>query len=269
MRWVLLVVAVAGLGCSAGPPSTPTLDIATTTSVQNSGLLDSLLPAYTAAVVRVHAAGSGRALQMLADGTVPLVISHAPQAEARFLREHPQWRYRKLAFNRFIIVGPRDDPAQVSAAPDAAAAFARIAGVDASFVSRGDESGTHEREQMMWVMVGKAPRSDRLLISGGSMAQALRLTDEKRAYTLSDEATFQQLQEKLSLVQLFDGDPRLLNPYAVIHTPGNRPAELFAGWLVDGAGRDLIAAYRVNGRLMFTVWPEKCAGNESDARPCS
>ena len=93
--------------CARAPHS---IDIATTTSVQNSGLLDVLLPRFTEAAVRVHAAGSGRALAMLSDGIVDLAISHAPETEARFLTDHPAWQYRKIAYNRFVVVGPRSDP---------------------------------------------------------------------------------------------------------------------------------------------------------------
>jgi tungstate transport system substrate-binding protein len=268
MRWVLVVVAVAGLGCSAEPSSTPTLDIATTTSVQNSGLLDALLPAYAAAEVRVHAAGSGRALAMLADGTVPLVISHAPEAEAEYVRQHQQWRYRKIAYNHFIVVGPRADPAKVSAAPDVADAFRRIATAPVFFISRGDQSGTHERELALWKLAAAMPPPDRLLISGAGMAQALRHTDEENGYTLSDEATFWQLEKSLSLVQLFDRDPRLLNTYAVIYPAGNARAEHFAKWLINGDGRDRIEKSRIQGRPAFSVWPANCPADEPPAVPC-
>lgn len=269
MRLVLMVVAVAGLGCSAESPSTPTLDIATTTSVQNSGLLDTLLPAFTDAAVRVHAAGSGRSLQMLADGAAALVISHAPVAEAEYLAKHPDWRYRKLAYNRFVIVGPSSDPAKVSSAPDAATAFRRIAGARVAFVSRGDQSGTHEREQLLWKLAAVTPPADRLSISGAGMAQALRHTDEKQGYTLSDEATFWQLQRSLSLAQLFDHDPGLLNTYAVIYpSDTNALAARFATWLLDGDGRDRIAQYRIQGRPAFSIWPANCAAEEPSALPC-
>ena len=268
MRWLLTIVAVAGLGCSAEPRSTPALDIATTTSVQNSGLLDALLPSFSAAAVRVHAAGSGRSLEMLANGTAALVISHAPVAEADYLAKHPDWRYRKLAYNRFVVVGPASDPAQVSSAPDAATAFRRIADASVVFVSRGDQSGTHEREQLLWKLAAATPPADRLLISGAGMAQALRHTDEKNGYTLSDEATFWQLQRSLSLAQLFDRDPRLLNTYAVIYPSGNAPAARFAKWLTQGGGRDRMAAYRIHGRLAFSVWPPNCPAEEPGALPC-
>lgn len=267
MRVLVFVTAALAAGC-AGAPEPPTVTIATTTSVQNSGLLDVLLPAYHDAVVRVHAAGSGRALAMLANGDAELVISHAPDAEARLLATHPGWSYTKLAYNRFIVVGPEEDPAGIRAAPDAAAAFRRIAASNASFVSRGDQSGTHERELSLWSAAGATPPPARLLVSGRGMAQALRHADEKRAYTLSDEATFWQLEREVSLVQLFDRDPRLLNTYAVIYPRPNARAASLARWLLAGEGRALIGGYRVQDRPAFTLWPAGCPGDRPSSVPC-
>jgi tungstate transport system substrate-binding protein len=254
---------IAGLlvACSGSAERRVTLDVATTTSVQNSGLLEALLPYFREAMVRVHAAGSGRSLEMLADGVVDLVVSHAPDTEARYLSEHPDWLYRKLAFNRFVIVGPKNDPAAVRQAADALDAFRRIARAPVTFVSRGDSSGTHEREQALWKAADAIPPADRLLVSGRSMAVALRHAQERQGYTLSDEATFWQLERQLDLVELFAADPRLLNTYAVVHPPGNQVAYSFAEWLTRGAGRERIDRYRVQGRVAFTVWPSGCPDN--------
>jgi tungstate transport system substrate-binding protein len=264
MRPVLAVVVMIA-GCT--PATRPTIDIATTTSVQNSGLLDHLLPHFEPAEVRVHAAGSGRSLEMLADGVVDLVISHAPETEARYLATHADWRYRKLASNWFIIVGPRDDSARVGDAADALDAFRRIAAAPVAFVSRGDESGTHEREQTFWRSSGVAPAPGRLIVSGRGMAQALRHADEVDGYTLSDDATFRQLQRQLDLVAFAIGDARLLNTYAVIH-PQNASAERLADWLLNGDGRKRIAEFEIEGRAGFAIWPQSCPGVSPDAQPC-
>src|SRR5687768_2882430 len=154
VRSPLALVCLAAAIAACSTVERGTLDLATTTSVQNSGLLEALLPHYGEATVRVHAAGSGRSLEMLADGVVDLVISHAPEAETRYLAEHRDWQYRKLAYNRFVVVGPSNDPANVRNATDALDAFRRIAGAPVTFVSRGDQSGTHEREQMLWKAAG-------------------------------------------------------------------------------------------------------------------
>ena len=262
----VLAIVVMFSGCTSA--ARPTIDIATTTSVQNSGLLDYLLPHFERTQVRVHAAGSGRSLEMLADGVVDLVISHAPETEARYLATHAEWRYRKLASNWFVIVGPGDDPARVHDATDAPDAFRRMAAAPVPFVSRGDESGTHEREQALWRSSGVVPSRERLIVSGRGMAQALRHADEINGYTLSDEATFRQLQPQLDLIAFTIGDARLLNTYAVIHPHSHARAEMLAEWLVTGNGRDRLSEYRIDGRVAFTVWPNTCPGHSPDARPC-
>jgi tungstate transport system substrate-binding protein len=264
----LVAAALALVICACAHPSRPTLDIATTTSVQNSGLLESLLPAYAPALVRVQLAGSGRALKMMGDGAVDLVISHAPDAEAQALAAHPDWVYHKLAFNHFLIVGPPADPAGIRSASDAADAFRRIARTEVTFVSRGDQSGTHERERALWRDAGTTPESSRLLTSGQGMAVTLRQADDRRAYTLSDDATFRQLEKQLELVPLFMSDPRLLNTYAVVYRPTNAIATAFANWLIGGAGRLRIAQYQAGGRRAFTVWPTACPANAPADQPC-
>lgn len=148
-RWLLLLLLP--LSCSDGGNTRPSyLDIATTTSVQNSGLLETLLPHFQSATVRIHAVGSGLALKMLSDRTVGLVISHAPDTEKRYFAEHPDWIYRKIAFNHFLLIGPGEDPAHVRGAASVVSAFRRIAATGATFVSRGDQSGTDERERLLW-----------------------------------------------------------------------------------------------------------------------
>lgn len=265
MRPILLVVLMLA---ACAPATRPAIDIATTTSVQNSGLLDYLLPHFETAEVRVHAAGSGRSLEMLADGVVDLVVSHAPETEARYLAAHADWRYRKLASNWFIIVGPGDDPARVRDATDALDAFRRVAAAPVPFVSRGDESGTHEREQAFWRSSGVAPSRERLIVSGRGMAQALRHADEINGYALSDEATFRQLRPQLDLIAFAIGDARLLNTYAVIHPKDDARAQMLADWLVTGDGRSRLSEYRLDQRVAFTVWPNTCPGHSPDARPC-
>ena len=192
-----LAAYASAASCSGEPAS---LDIATTTSVQHSGLLEALIPHFSGATVRIHAAGSGRALAMLADGIVDLVISHAPEAEARFLAEHAAWVYRKIAYNGFVVVGPAGDPARVREARDVVDAFRMIAATRAVFVSRGDESGTHERERSLWKAAGVQPDQAQMRISGQGMAVTLRQTDEQQGYTLSDQATFWQLEHQIGLV---------------------------------------------------------------------
>jgi len=194
--WPVVAVIFVLLGCRAAPVY---LDMATTTSVENSGLLNALLPHFERATVRVHLVGGGLALKMLSDGKVDIVISHAPETERRYLAQHPEWVYRKVAFNQFLLVGPEDGPAHVRDAADVIDAFRRIAASDATFVSRGDQSGTHEREQSLWKAARVAPSAEHLLVSGASMAITLRQTNERQSYTLADDSTFWQLQSRLNL----------------------------------------------------------------------
>ena len=245
--------------------------MATTTSVQNSGLLAHLLPRFereSGSSVRVHAAGSGRALQMLADGAVDLVISHAPEAERRMLAGHADWSYRKIAHSRFAVAGPHSDAAQVRGAVDAGNAFQRIADAGETFVSRGDESGTHERERALWKAAGRQPAPPQLIVSGAGMGQALRHADAARAYVLTDVPTFRQLSGGLDLQLLFEKDARLLNSYAVI-TGTAENAHALASWLTGPDGRAAIASFRIAGGPAFEPWPAGCAGTRPEHSPCA
>lgn len=243
--------------------------LATTTSVANSGLLDPLLAAYRDSAgieVQPQLVGSGLALRMLAEGHADVVIAHAPAAEEQALQQHPQWAYRKIMFNDFILVGPDDDPAKAGDAANIVDAMRRIAESSARFVSRGDESGTHEREKGLWARARVTPPATRLVIAGAGMGSTLRIASETGAYTLTDRATHSQLAPTLKLKILFEGGPLLLNTYAVVYDPSGtrqKEAAAFAAWLSDGAGRHLIEEYKTGGQPAFRVWP---AGHDR-ARP--
>ena len=266
-----LVLAIVGIsfGCDEAPPLT--LDIATTTSVQNSGLLSHLLPAFEQAsgiVVRVHATGSGRALKMLADGTVDAAISHAPETERRQLAQHPDWSYQKIAHNWFVVAGPDSDPAAVRGASDVLDAFRRIADSGQTFVSRGDESGTHERERSFWEAAGRRPAESQVIVSGRGMAQALRHADEAHAYILTDASTLRQLSPTLQLRVLFENDARLVNTYAVIDRRTNPRAAALATWLTSQEGLETIGSFTINGEPAFAPWPKGCAAAQPGDVPC-
>ncbi|MBA3639836.1 MAG: substrate-binding domain-containing protein [Acidobacteria bacterium] len=242
--------------------------LATTSSVGNSGLLDAVLPAYASGTVRPVLVGSGRALDMLAGSSADVVISHAPARETAALAAHPDWSYRKILYNDFIIAGPAEDPARVRDAKGAVDAMMRIARSSAIFLSRGDESGTHERERALWATAAATPGDSRLVIAGAGMGQTLRIASSSGAYTLTDRGTFQALKGSIDLVVLHEGDPRLLNTYAVVWRPANRPGARFAGWLADGAGREVIAAALRDRRVTgFTTWPGGIDGTTPSARP--
>ena len=258
-----IVLALTAISCSRVP--SPRLVLVTTTSVGNAGLLDVLTPKYEkgqGVTFGVHLAGSGRALQMLARGDADVVISHAPDAEASALKAHPDWWYRKIMFNDFLLVGAPADPADVRSAASLHDALRRIAASEPGFVSRADESGTHEREQALWTFAGVAPKHS--LPTGQGMAMTLRITSDRGAYTLTDRATWLRFADSLHLAPVHEGDPRLLNTYAVIVGPGAQRMEAmtFANWLVEGAGRDIIST--VPG---FTVWPSSRPGTQPHDLP--
>src|SRR5262245_43662165 len=256
---VLVCLGVAA-GCA---PKQDVVRMATTTSVENSGLLGKILPAFSQDAhvsVEVVAVGSGQALNLLKRGEVAVGLTHDPAAEAAALSEGVITGYRKIMFNDFVIVGPPGDPASVAHASDAVDAFARIAAGDATFVSRGDASGTYSREQELWALARRRPAQQRLLEVGQGMGGTLRVANEMSAYTLSDRATFEQFRSGLRLTVLYQGGPALLNTYAVflrrgLGGPERAAASALADWLADGAGRHQIASFVANGQAVFHVWP--------------
>jgi tungstate transport system substrate-binding protein len=257
LKLVVLAASVwAVLAAGCGRSSEP-LVLATTTSVGNSGLLDALLPSYDARVVRPLLVGSGRALEMLTSDQADVVISHAPARESRVLAAHPGLWYRKILFNDFLILGPEADPAGVAHTTDAVAAMTRIAKSEARFLSRGDESGTHERERELWKLAGATPGTDRLIVAGAGMGQTLRIASSADAYTLSDRGTYEALRESLRLRILHAGDPRLLNTYAVLARQSNSGGLAFARWIAEGGGRSTLQqALREGGIRGFSIWPD-------------
>jgi tungstate transport system substrate-binding protein len=266
----ILILAIAGCGA---PPPPRDIVLATTTSVGNSGLLDALAAASPPDIglrIRAHLVGSGLALRMLEKGDVDVVISHAPDAEASMLKVHPAWRYRKIMFNDFVVAGPSADPAGVRGAAAADVAMRRIASSTARFLSRGDGSGTHEREDQLWRLAGQRPSPDRLVVAGAGMGTTLRIASETGAYTLSDRATLAQHAGTLRLAVLFEGGPLLLNTYAAIidpSSPREADARAFFDWVTDGRGRPVIESYRIGNTRAFQLWPTGVARDDPYATP--
>ncbi len=260
---LLFVLSLASAACAiqSGPPAA--LRIATTTSVESSGLLAAILPAFerTSGIkVGVLPVGSGAALGLLERGDAAAGLTHDPRAEAAALEAAVITNYRKIMFNDFVIVGPPEDPADIAHASSAIDAMRRIAATGAVFASRGDASGTHSREQELWAFAKRRPAHDVLLDTGQGMSGTLRVASEKRAYTLTDRATFEQVRSALRLTSLYEGGSALLNTYAFFLRTGLPAAEREAAtrlseWLADGEGRQLVARFHVNGRSVFEAWP--------------
>jgi tungstate transport system substrate-binding protein len=253
-RWcVWAVAAAAGLasGCSARP--TPTFTLATTTSTRDSGLLDALLPLFrsrTGTEVRVLAVGTGQALELGRRGDADVLLVHDPAGEQRFMDQGFGLLWRQVMYNDFVLVGPPTDPAGVGGQGSVTEAFVRVARAEAAFVSRGDESGTHRKEQEVWRQASIQPQGGWYLRAGAGMAEVLRMAGEKRAYTLTDRGTFLALGKAPGLVVLSQGDPLLRNQYSVIVvSPDKHPhirreaAQQFADFLVSPEARKAIADF--------------------------
>ncbi|KPK78394.1 MAG: tungsten ABC transporter substrate-binding protein, partial [Gemmatimonas sp. SM23_52] len=216
-----LALALALVSCSTGRRE---VVLASTTSTEDSGLFEVLLPGFQRARpgyrVRVIAVGSGEALRLAERGDADAVLAHSPRAEERFMAAGHGESRRPVMFNDFVIVGPEADVAVIRGLSGAATAFARIAGSAAPFISRGDDSGTHARERLLWDAARIEPAGSWYLEAGQGMGAVLMMASEKQAYTLTDRGTYLSLRDRLELSVLVEGDPALRNQYSVIVVRG-------------------------------------------------
>jgi tungstate transport system substrate-binding protein len=249
-------------GCGSRAPQR--LVLATTTSTQDSGLLDVLVPKFRAATgIDVHmvAVGTGQALEIGRRGDADVLLVHDLAAEERFMSAGFGLSRDEVMSNDFVLVGPPGDPAGVKGRADMAAAFARLAETATPFISRGDESGTHQKEKEIWKKAGVEPAGDWYIRSGQGMGAVLRMADQRRGYTLADRGTFLALGPKLDLSVVCEGDPGAVNRYSVIViSPERHPhvwkdaAERFARFLLSAETREIIARFGVEkyGQPLFT-----------------
>ncbi|MBD3418856.1 MAG: tungsten ABC transporter substrate-binding protein [Chitinivibrionales bacterium] len=256
----VLLFFIAGVKC-AEAKNAAIIKMATTTSTENSGLLDVLLPEFkkqTGIKVRTIAVGTGKALQHGRNGDVDVVFVHARRAEDAFVNKGFGIYRHDVMFNDFVIVGPRSDPAGIDGMKDAVAALKKIRSTGSGFVSRGDESGTHKKEQSIWRKAGVAPDWKLFLAAGQGMGAVLMIAHEKQAYTLTDRGTFIAFEEKIGPEILCEGDTLLHNPYGVIavnpekHVHVNiAQARTFIDWLLSEAGQQIIGNFRLRGKQLF------------------
>jgi tungstate transport system substrate-binding protein len=256
--WLLLATSLAACGSSRDESSR--IRLATTTSAVETGLLpDVLVPAFTRETgieVDVLPKGTGEALKLGERGDADVVLVHARAAEDEFMAKGFGVERRDAWWNRFVLVGPRDDPAKAREGSTASEALRRIRDAKATFVSRGDDSGTHKREKALW---GKDfAKWPSYVESGQGQSQTLSIADEKDGYALTDEGTFLKHRKRLRLVPLVAGDPALLNPYGVIlvRPDPKRPeasaaARRFLEWTTSESARALVRAYRIDGERPF------------------
>ena len=263
LLFILLISFIYSIGCFAeGQTEKPErLKLATTTSTENTGLLDVLIPAFTAATgveVDVIAVGTGKAITLGENGDVDIIMVHARNKEDRFVSEGYGVNRRDLMHNDFIILGPSDDPAGISNTNSASEALEKISISASDFISRGDDSGTHTREKELWSASGITPSGTWYKEAGQGMGAVIMMADDLEGYTLSDRGTYLAMMEKIDLVVLVEGDSKLFNPYGIIavnpalHEHANYEGAMsLITFLTSGKGQSIIGNFRKNGKQLF------------------
>jgi len=239
------------------------LRLATTTSTENSGLLAELLPPFEAAndcQVDVIAVGTGKAIKLGETGDVDIIMVHARSKEDQFVDAGYGVDRRDVMYNDFVILGPVADPAGLKGVQDAAAAMAKIAASKSTFVSRGDDSGTHSREKLLWHKAGITPAGDWYLEAGRGMGEVIVMAGERQGYTLSDRGTYIAYSQKTPLQVIVEGNKGLFNPYGVIMVnPAKHShvkvvlARKFLDYLTSDQAKQLITGFRKGGKQLFYV----------------
>lgn len=264
-----LFAAATGLGGTA--LAADSITVSSTTSTEQSGLFAHLLPQFEAKTgikVRVVALGTGQALDLGRRGDADVVLVHDRAAEDKFVKEGHGTNRRDVMYNDFVLVGPKADPASVRKAADAVDALKRIAATGATFVSRGDKSGTHAAELRFWKDSGVDPKSlAGYKEVGAGMGPTLNTAAGLGAYTLADRGTWLSFKNRQDLEIVFSGDRRMFNPYGVmLVNPAKHPhvkqaaGQAFIDWLVSAEGQAAIAAYRIAGEPLFFPSAQQSAG---------
>ena len=263
LRNLCRIGAALGLALLVLPLAAAELKLAATHTLEDSGLLKTLIPAFEAASgvkVRLAIGGTGQVIRLAANGDVDAVMSHVKAQEEKLVSSGAGLKRYAVAFNDFFIAGPPQDPARIRGIQDAAEAMRRIHDAKVRFVSRGDESGTHVKERELWRAAGMEPRWTGYLSAGKGMGSVLMMAGEMQAYTLCDRATFAAFRARTGLEILAAGDPRLYNEYgAVAMNPARFPginaaaAAKFVSWLTSAEAQRLIAGFRIGGQQVFFV----------------
>jgi len=237
------------------------LRLATTTSTQNSGLMEYLLPEFTkesAIEVQVIAVGTGKALRLGREGDVDIVLVHARNAEQDFIDGGFGVKRFGIMYNDFVLIGPHDDPAQIASSQSVAEALNKIQRGKNLFISRGDDSGTHKKELALWQMIDYAPQGDWYRSVGQGMGKVIQIANELDAYTITDRGTWLAYMSRSNLALLYQGDPPLFNPYGIIAVnPERHPHTNYAGayklinWLISKKGQRMIGEFRVRDEQLF------------------
>jgi tungstate transport system substrate-binding protein len=256
--FIFLIISMLFIGSAYAAES---IKLATTTSTENSGLLDVLIPPFEEKYgikVDVISVGTGAAIELGKNGDVDVVLVHAREAEDQMVEEGYGINRRDVMYNDFIVVGPADDLAGIGDEEDAANALAKIANSEIYFVSRGDNSGTHMKEIQLWQSAGIEPEGDWYLEIGQGMEPTLLVANENLGYALADRGTYLATKDKIDLVILSEGDDRLFNPYGVIAVnPAVHPhvkymeAMQFIAWMTSIEGQEIIGGFTAHGEVLF------------------
>jgi tungstate transport system substrate-binding protein len=221
---LVLLLAAGPIAAQTSAPASRTLILSTTTSTQDSGLLDVLVPMFEKATgysVKTISVGTGQALALAARGEADVTLAHAPALEKKYVEDGKMSNRRLVMYNDFVVIGSAEDPARIKGLP-AAEALKRVAAGGARFVSRGDKSGTHALELALWKQAGIEPKGSWYVESGQGMGQTLLVANERKAYALTDRGTYLAFQKRVDLPILVEKDRALLNIYSVMEVnPAN------------------------------------------------
>ncbi len=275
-RPILVLVALAlTLAPAAAPAQAPTskaVILSTTTSTQDSGLLDVLVPLFekrTGYSVKTISVGTGQALALAARGEADVTLAHAPGLEKKYVAEGKMHNRRLVMYNDFLLIGPESDPAKIRGDKSVVAALRKIAGTKARFVSRGDKSGTHTLELALWKAAGVTPAAPWYIESGQGMGTTLGITNDRQGYTVTDRATMLAFAKRVDLKPMVEGDRLLLNIYSVMEVnPANGPkvnaagGKAFADFMLAAETQAVIKTFGVDkyGQALFVP----IAGQGSD-----
>ncbi len=262
---VLCLVPAGLLPSTAGPADAQSniVIVSTTTSTQDSGLLDVLVPMFerkSGLTVKTISVGTGQALALAARGEADVTLAHAPGLEKKYVSEGKMSNRRLVMYNDFVVIGPPDDPAKIKGLPKAVDALERIARSRSRFVSRGDKSGTHALELALWKQAGIEPKGAWYIESGQGMGQTLGIANDRRAYTLTDRATLLAFRKRVDLPILVEKDRPLLNIYSVMEVnPANGPrvnargGRAFADFMLEPETQAVIESFGVEkyGQPLF------------------
>jgi tungstate transport system substrate-binding protein len=262
LKALLTALVLAILPVSAEAQRPPVI-LSTTTSTQDSGLLDVVVPLFerqTGYTVKTIAIGTGQALALAGRGEADVVLAHAPALEKKYIADGKMLNRRLVMYNDFVIIGPAEDPAKIKGMTKAADAMKAIAATGSRFVSRGDNSGTHNLEKELWKLAGVEPQTGWYIESGQGMGATLGIADDRKAYSLTDRGTYLAFQKRVRLPILLEKDRPLLNLYSVMEVnPANGPkvntagGKAFADFMVSADVQKVIKTFGVDkyGQPLF------------------